>query len=491
MNFVNQTIRTLAISLLIVFIAAVLPRVLNLGAILSPDEPQWEQNVIGFREALESGDTRGLYQQPHPGIPTMWLTAPVIESESWAVKRLPYALANSLLVVAATWIAGRIWGWKLGGVAGLLLALNPYFIAHSRVLAMDAMLSIFLVITLLAWLAWWQEKKRYWLFISAAAAALAILSKLAGVVVLPLLLAHAIWILFRKQLSLREWSRAASIWTACFLLTLVLVFPTLITDGTRVINEFLTFFRSDLYINAVHAFGPWWYPQALLLWTTPLHLLAALFLPFVLWKIPQWRRPILFLSSFSLVFFLFVQFSVKKGDRYLLPDFLVFDLLGVLTIASVWSIIHQRWVKNVILALVTLAGVWQLWNLFELHPHYLAYRNPFFRNVAEGRTMGWGEGLDLAAEYLNQKPGAEEMLVISYYENSFAHRFVGEFTSAERLAKETPEEIGGDYVVLYRTMEGRAPDRWETKALAQFADKTPEHVIILNGEEYVWIYAIK
>lgn len=105
--------------------------------------------------------------------------------------------------------------------------------------------------------------------------------------------------------------------------------------------------------------------------------------------------------------------------------------------------------------------------------------------------MGWGEGLDLAAEYLNQKPNPEEMLVLSYWEGQLGYKFKGEVTGVERLAKETVGEVGADYVVLYRAMQGRAPERWETKVLAQFADKIPEHIISLNGEEYVWIYDVK
>lgn len=105
--------------------------------------------------------------------------------------------------------------------------------------------------------------------------------------------------------------------------------------------------------------------------------------------------------------------------------------------------------------------------------------------------MGWGEGLDLAAEYLNQKPNAEQLLVLAYYEGQFGYRFKGEVTGVERLAKETLQEVGANYVVLYRTMQGRAPDRWETKVLVQFTEEIPEHVISLNGEEYVWIYKVK
>lgn len=189
------------------------------------------------------------------------------------------------------------------------------------------------------------------------------------------------------------------------------------------------------------------------------------------------------LSLFCIIFFLEIQYSIKKGDRYMLPVFLAFDAITGLALVSQF----KKYAKLAI-ALCVIGISWQAYEIAQLHPYELAYRNPFFASVAKGRTMGWGEGLDLAAAYLNEKPNAKDLLVAAYYESSFAYHFKGTFTSAERLGKESAEEIGADYIVLYRTMEGRAPERWETKVLAEYKSKTPEKIISLNNEEYVWIY---
>ncbi len=147
----------------IVLVVSLLPRIISLGAFISPDEPQWYRNTIGFKQGLLSGNLAELYQQPHPGITTMWLAAATIDSESWAARRLPQAIAISLFIALASGVAGRLWQPYVGLAQGLALALNPMLIAHSRVLAMDALLAVFILLWLLLTLLWLRERKRGWL----------------------------------------------------------------------------------------------------------------------------------------------------------------------------------------------------------------------------------------------------------------------------------------------------------------------------------------
>lgn len=487
-----------AFALLCVGLVALVPRTLGLGAFLSPDEPRWHANTVSFLEGLETGDLKKLYQQPHPGITTMWLSWPAAHDPSWAHRKLPHAVGVTALTVLATWLAMRRWGVLSGFCAGLLLALNPYFVAHSRILAMDALLSGFLLTSVLALLLWRVERRRGWLVLSGVLGGLAVLSKLAGVVLVPFVLFILVWDGARSR-DLRSAVKQSGLWLVAGTALIFLLFPTVVAAPTLVWHELRTFFLTEHYGGAVHALGPRWYAEALLLWTTPLQFFALLGIPF-LRRLPRDRRvDVGILSAFAALFLLAMQISLKKGDRYLLPDFVFFDVLAVLLLSALLQGVGalrrlgsiRSTLRAVLGVLVVGAFAWQVRELVRLHPYVLAYRNPWFRALSLHRPMGWGEGLDLAAEYLNAKPNSEQLLVASYYEGPFDYRFNGEVTSAERLAKETPKQVGADYVVLYRTMVGRAPDRWETKVLAQFRDKIPEKIISLNGEEYVWIYRTK
>lgn len=481
----------LYIAYIILVLAVFIPRITDLDTFISPDEPQWEKNVQGFKEALREGNFKGFYQQAHPGITTQWLAVNSIESPTWGGKRLPLAFFLGCAVLYVTYLLRRLWGDYAALIGGFLLALNPLLIAHSRILSMDALMSIFMIAAFLHHYAWLENKNRKDVAGAGIFTTLAILSKLSAVSLILYFIIANIAGLVTKKISWKDLGKGALAYTVALLVAASIAFPTLLTDFSYVWKGSTSFFGSEHFTQLVHALGPWWYPEAFLLWTTPFQMIGLILVPLSLWKNTKYRLPIILCCIFFLIFFLEIQYSIKKGDRYMMPVFLTFDILATLSFLGGYKNLRQRYVRYALIGILGLGLLFQAEEAIRLHPYLLAYRNPFFASVADGRTMGWGEGLDLAAEYLNNKPNAENMLVAAYYEGSFAYHFKGKFTSAERLAKESSEEIGADYVVLYRTMEGRAPERWETKVLQQYAGKTPEHVISLNKEEYVWIYKAK
>lgn len=480
----NQKYIPLLYALLVLAIFA--PRVISLDAFTSPDEPQWERNTQNFAKALENFDLKNLYQQPHPGITTQWLAAATINDTTWGQKRMPLAVFLSVAVLYIAYIIKKEWGDTPALIAGFLLALNPLLIAHSRVLAMDALLGVFCIATVLHHIVWIEHKKQKDIILAGVFSALAMLSKLSAFGLIIYILLGSIIAFTSKKLTWKDLLNGAWIYAASIIVASVIAFPTLLTNFPYVLEGSSQFFHTEHFQQKVHALGPWWYPQAFLLWTTPLQLLGILLIPLAVAKHSKHRLPILMAFLFCIIFFLEIQYSIKKGDRYMLPVFIGFDIIT----AFVFTLQSKKYAK-IALAACAVGIIWQGYQVWDLHPYELAYRNPFFASIAKGRTMGWGEGLDVAADYLNQKEHPENLLVASYYESSFAYHFKGKFTSAERLGKETAEEIGADYVVLYRTMEGRAENRWETKVLAAYKDKTPEKVITLNNEEYVWIYKVK
>jgi hypothetical protein len=114
------------------------------------------------------------------------------------------------------------------------------------------------------------------------------------------------------------------------------------------------------------------------------------------------------------------------------------------------------------------------------------------RAALEVIPVGWGEGLDQAASYLNQKPNASRLKVSTYHASGcFSYYFDGGVRDIPPLSELSEERwqrfIESDYAVIYIT-------QWQRQAppqvLAYVSALQPEHTIWINGLEYARIYKL-
>ena len=189
---------------LLVFLAALLPRLYALGSFLTIDEVKWAEGAAQFLLALHSGDLARTYWHFHPGITITWgsalalwgLCAPAPDLAACANAQVEQQLPQAIgwlrlspvllmsLAVAGVYLLGRrLFGPKVALLAALLLAFDPFFIAHSRILNGDTGAAILMFLTLLAFLIYWLDQplpQRQWRFLllSGGLAGLAVLTKL-------------------------------------------------------------------------------------------------------------------------------------------------------------------------------------------------------------------------------------------------------------------------------------------------------------------------
>lgn len=480
--------------IIVLALLATVPRVLDLDAFRSPDEDRWMANTNGFVDNLATGRWGNLVQQPHPGITTQWLGALTVRYDSWALQKLPLVIGQILLVAVAAYLVGCLWGWFPATLAALFLIFDPQLYAHTRVYAMDSLLAFFTVIALLAFFVWEKTRASRYLAYSAAAAAAAVLSKLSGIILAPYILALVVYyeILTPRFWQAKPWrpvlisgAKSLGLWLAVFVLAAVAVLPSLALNFHAVIGDFIDFFRSDDYV-AMHAGSPYYYLGTLLFFSAPGQWLVLL-LPVFLWQrsphkpkpAPQ-KQQLLFMLIFAILFTIQMTIGLKKGDRYILPVFVIADIIAAALVAWAWQARVKLWPKFIA---VLAAGLllYQAIAIWRLQPDVLAYTNPLTRHWLRQRAFGWGEGLEKAAAYLNAKPNAKDLKVASFYQNEFSEKFRGDAIPAHRYED-------ADYVVLYRSMLGRGPDAWETDVLNYFQNSTPEKTINLGGVDLVWIY---
>ncbi|MBE7554735.1 MAG: glycosyltransferase family 39 protein [Anaerolineales bacterium] len=505
---------------LLIFLAALLPRLYALDTFLTIDEVKWAEGAAQFLLALRSGDLAQTYWHFFPGITIAWggaltlwarclAATDVGQCAQGAVEHLPAAIGwlrltpvilTSLGVGGVYRLGRKLLPGKIPVVAALLLAFDPFFIAHSRILNGDAVVAILMFLSLLAFLFYWlrvspSHKFHPSLLFSSVLAGLALLTKLpAPLIGLFIACLGPVVLAFdwprRGWAAVRQWVGVLAVWGVVALAVFVLLWPALwVAPAATLRQMYLDSFEVGGVGEGHDAFflgqtlddpGPWFYPYALAFRLTPVVLLGLLMT--LAWLISRLRakpsggsapparfsRPDLELTvtwvivAFVIFIIVFANISPKKLDRYVMaviPALIFLAAIGLEKMGR-WSRgadeVARRGqgqgrysfstISNFLLA--GLVG-FQLVSAILAAPYYLTYYNPLLggpERAAAQVPVGWGEGLELAAGYLNNLPNAESLSVSAWYSDIFAPYSVGQRAS---FADDGRAQLAADYVVFY------------------------------------------
>src|SRR5262245_4240877 len=192
-----------------IFLLALAPRALALGRFVTIDEAyHWFERARLFLGAVRAGDWAATNLIGHPGVTTMWLGTLGVAAHqalaAWGMAtwpdpellrfmlRLPVAVVTSLCIALAYLLLRRLLPMRVALLAALLWAGDPFLVAHSQLLHVDALLTSFITLTVLAALLAFgldgiSESVRWpWLIASAIAGGLALLTKSPAIILLPL-----------------------------------------------------------------------------------------------------------------------------------------------------------------------------------------------------------------------------------------------------------------------------------------------------------------
>jgi hypothetical protein len=534
---------------LALLVVALLARATALGSFSWPDEQTWLERSAAFITALERGDLAGTYLSDHPGVVPMWGYGGALALRAWltgdrtALEGLaaqnydgdvPAQLATaawftvvvtSLATTAAYCLLIPLLGRAGAALAGLLLALDPFYLSHSRIVHVDSLLASFMLLAVLSLLVYLQRPDRRWsLFLSGFMGGLALLTKTPALFLIPLvaLVLGMQWLL--RRLGRTAWGRlgqvagALALWLAAAWGTFLLLWPATWRDPLFFLWRLYRASRWGVIVShgsnfflgrAVDDPGPLFYPVVLPFRLSPLVLLllpVGLVLLVVAWKRRQEIRLPFVCLSFLLFFTVMVSLAAKKGDRYLLPVFPVADVLAAWVLMGVIGCLAGRggdeegrpqgvaptegraraWRIGYGLAVGLVLLVSLLW--LPLAPYYGAYFNPLLGGgpvAVRAFAFGQGEGLDLAARYLNAKDDVSDLLVVTFYPEQFRAYFDGEATSLRR-GDWDKTWLFADYVVFYVSQVQR---QLPTAALVEFfSAQEPEYVARLGGVDFALVY---
>lgn len=200
------------------------------------------------------------------------------------------------------------------------------------------------------------------------------------------------------------------------------------------------------------------------------------------------------LSVFVILFTICMSIGAKKFSRYLLPVFPIIDILAavglyvlvqqLLQFKSLKWLFAMKTLKSKMLGALAIGLILfvQAMPVLSLHPYYGVYYNPLWKitDITKICTIGDASGLDIAANYLNQKPNAENLTVrvSPLSDQFFRHYFKGRSFPQDR----DPGTFPPDYEVVY------IRDLQINRVYLEDIKGTLEHVIQLNDIDYVWIY---
>jgi len=142
--------------------------------------------------------------------------------------RLPTVFITTLGIVGVYYLLCALFDQRVALAGGLLLALDPWYLAHSRVLHHDALMTTFMTLSALALLLYvWRGPTRWPLLVSGVCAGLALLSKTLGLFLFPwtaLLFVIALW--YRRWPVLQVMIDGA-VWSLTTWLTFFLLWPAM------------------------------------------------------------------------------------------------------------------------------------------------------------------------------------------------------------------------------------------------------------------------
>jgi hypothetical protein len=557
--------------LFLLLLALLLPRALELSRYVTVDEPTWLIRSANFYQALAAGDWKDTFQREHPGVTIMWagtfgfllrfpdyarlVDSQLVNPEALdtflgqyhhtslgvlVAGRLVAILGVTLAILLSLPALARLIGWLPAFLAIFLVALDPYFIALSRLLHLDGPVAAWMLLSLLSFMSYlYRGKRRSDLLISAASAGLAWLTKSPALFLIPF---FGLLVLLQlldgwKQdgwRQLRSWKEAFKaiwhlgkpylLWLLFASLVFVLLWPAMWVDPlnslARIFSQATTYAAegqdsATFFMGHVYQPGqsPWFFYPVSLLWRLTPPVSLGLLLAMLAWLFPrqasltpEHKQVIQVLSLFTILFVVFISLSQKKADRYQIPvqpALCIIAALGWLTWARwlfqwVWprlpANLSNRLSQSTSVLLVIVAGMvvfWQFLGPLQTFPYYDYYNDLLGGSRAATGVMmiGRGEGLDQAARYLNSLPNAGELVAMARYNKGcVSYYFNGRVLGMEDTA--TLDDLKkADYVIMYiHQWQRQIPSK---EALDYLRTLKPVFVARIDGLDYAEVYDMR
>jgi hypothetical protein len=439
---------------------------------------------------------------------------------------------NAFLFILAYWLVRQMFPIGVAASVFSMIALEPFYVSLTNIFQMDGLMASYMFASILALLVYLYRGsesgaglKKHGLFIlSAVMAGAAVVTKAPAIFLLPFTgLMLGIQLLQHRDFSLNAVFRQLVLpllaWCVIAVVVMVVLWPALWADPVGMFDNilskstervdqgagFMLFFDGQTLNGRDY---PWYYYLVSFVWRSSPVTLFGLLAAAVSW-LKRWgifqqvknRRLVGGLVISAVFFTLEMGLGAMKMDRYIIPVHLILTGVGVLG----WVALSQklvavalkkdhlvkyqhRAVGVIMLILFALQSV----QLASKFPYYYAYYNPLLGGTRAAEKMfwlGWGEGLDQVADYLNQKPDAEQLTVMALHAyGPLSYFFEG---TAVRKPWDTALPFSSlqdlDYMVIYVSERQTNIHPAMLEVLGHYQ---PEFVVKINGVDYARLYSM-
>ena len=470
---------------------------------------------------------------PHPGVTTVWLIsiarwlgAIFVDFENLPLKSqlaaetIPLMIVLALSIVMTYFLLARLFGRLEAAVASLLIALDPFHISVSKTLHPDPLIAVLIMISALAMILYVKESYQTgrpvlrWVLLSGVLGGLALLTKTPGLFLLPFLLlclgTAFVWNYWTagKPPFAQDWRRffkdsakALIVWVAALAIVYFLLWPSMWVQPGATLDTTLggTFYYTEtphenpvLFMGKVTTEDPGFlfYPVNMALKTTeivmPFFVIGLAFVLFSRRTDRQTRLSLLLMLAVAVFFVLQMSLGAKKFARYTLPA-----LQFIIILAGIGSVYFFHWLargnRTALAAALSLVVLAQAAVSLPYHPFYGNHYNRFFGSpkqiLEKGIVAGQedGEGLELAADYLNSFPLSVLNVVGTQMPEVLGRYFQGE------TVRLTDDNV--DYMFFARNWVVRQTHAYEWGQLwEEYRDRPPKFTVEFDGVTYVWVY---
>jgi len=477
------------------------------------------------------GDWAGTLFSEHPGVTVMWLSGSALwgwyglqsllglhpptplETEGYAfadrvaVGVVPLAALVSLGIVWGWFLLRRLFGTRVAWTATVLWAVDPFHLTNSKVLHLDATLSILMMLSALWMLIYVREHTVKSLVVSAVLGGLALLTKIAALFLVPFLGLCLLtdWLSsLRSSPSLLQGLRPALshflLWLLIAVVLYVLLWPVMWAQPRATVEQVVQqgivrkisrahslprFHRGRLMIGDP---GSLYYLDTLLFRTTFLTL-PYFFVGIAAAVRGREKRSWFLLGAFAVFYFIQMTLASRKESRYMLPVLLAIDVFSAGGI--VWWV--QRVSGRRLLRPAYLIGLLVLAQAIVVLPRFPYYGTHYNSLLGGARAaqrvlpLGYfGEGLDLAGRYVDSQPRAEELTVATQF---LANEILAQYVRAPVYDVSNVGEEA-DFLIfgVQFTTRGRDFPRWGALWERIYKFREPEFVVSFDGIPYAWVH---